>query len=149
MKLLPIKKVLDDSFRIIKTMKTNFCKEIKKSYGFYNTIKSSSDPIFFNKEYATIKIALPRRMGNTTLALKCLNHFKNSIIVAYNKESACRFEDYPNIGSFKNRIYTPKMKSLCGINTDVCVVDCASYLSKKDIDSIYRGVHAGFYVLLG
>ena len=70
MAISPIKSVMKNSFSIIKAIRSNMLKELKKPGTYYESRKKQ-DPKWFRREFATVKISLPRRMGNTTLALKC------------------------------------------------------------------------------
>jgi hypothetical protein len=140
----PIKTVIDNSFNIIKILKRNLLKELSKSGSYYND-KKKEDLIRFRKEFSTVKISLPRRMGNTTLAIRCFKEFKKSILIS--SIISVLFSDPRISKKDRNRMATPRSLLLRGIKTDVVILDCASYVSKKDIENVYE-IDAEFYIFL-
>jgi hypothetical protein len=142
MSIMPIGRVVDNSFKIVEGIRKNFLDV--ENTNLYKMHKNQ-DLVSFKKEFATVKISLPRRQGNTALAFKCLKDFKCSILV-FRVRADC---DDPRVKEFdRKRIFTLNMSSLKSAKADVIIVDGASYIEKEKINKIYD-VDAQFYVLLG
>lgn len=137
---MSLEKIVDDSFNLIKKIRT----EILKKQKIFNLTSMSN--IQYRKEFATIRLTLPRRMGNTTLALKCFKYFKDSVLIVCNINMKNNLLSYnKSLKSKINRISTPgTIKS--GYKVKTVIVDTASWI--LDLDTIYK-IEADLYILLG
>jgi hypothetical protein len=143
-----LEKAIEDAFNVIKALKP---KILKREDQFIVDLPE----LQYRKEFATIKISFPRRMGNTTLALKCFKQFKDSILIVYNRSSMI---DLLNGNKYLNskidRVFAPNMKfpdgtsTFKGLSSKIVIVDTASVMEKKAMDAIYN-IKAGLYILIG
>jgi hypothetical protein len=92
------------------------------------------------KNHATLKVCLPRQSGHTTFAKQLiLNKYKDAVYI---------LPDIIDWRHTKISTMSPRQKSRCcnifnirrimGITPDIVIVDCASFLSKSNIDLIYN-----------
>jgi len=103
------------------------------------------------KELQTLKISLPRRLGNTTVALKLLELLENSILISNTQDSVnlvkqCYKETFEKYGKniFTRRTFELKIKR----KKYFCViVDEASY-DGSVLEKIY-GINSKYYILVG
>ena len=101
---------------------------------------------FFKKEILTLKMSLPRRMGNTTLAVKLFKFYKNSLLVIPSMSYLMGTMTY---GVFdKSRVVTPQMQLDCLDAVPVVIVDVATWMKPEQIEKIYD-IKSDFYVFLG
>lgn len=112
---------------------------IKWTHSFQDKLKDSKmcrSPKEYAKEFATIKFALPRQSGHTTFAKRLFyGFFKNPIYLAPNPEMVnIVFPRLPNVGSVSN-IGNNKFR---GLYPDAVIVDCATLISKNEIETIYE-----------
>lgn len=112
---------------------------IKWTHSFQDELKdfkAGRSPKQYAKEFATIKFALPRQSGHTTFAKRLFyGFFKNPIYLAPNLEMVnFVFPELPNVGSVSS-IINNKFRGLC---PDAIIVDCATLISKNDIETIYE-----------
>lgn len=120
---------------------TYYCQGLCKE-GF----KMVTNPKAYAKEVATIKLCLPRRSGHTTFAKNLFkDFFKKAIYLTtdfeilrgakelFDPNKTMDPVDLNRMGSIYN-VRTGKYK---GITPDAVIVDCASFLSKQDIELIY------------
>ena len=105
--------------------------------------KSMSDREF-KKDFATIRIQMPRRLGNTTLAKKLLEDSKSTVYVT--AASNCKELDREYRGRCFSLINLDRR--LRGVDFDILIADCASCIPDKDIDTIYN-MPAKIFVFLG
>ena len=126
-----------ECYKVIQIFRMNLKSKLRTKHPLLSKIKNDVNPLIFKKEYSTIKICLPRRMGNTTLALTCLGSFAHTIIVVNPRSPLkCKKMFYSNFKEFE------------GITVDTVVVDGFSYMTKEEIDNIYN-INAKFFILLG
>jgi hypothetical protein len=100
--------------------------------------------VSYLEEFATVKLSLPRRMGNTTILSNLLERFPDSILITYNFQSGQH--QFPQIA--KEKKFTPRIKNLRGLRTSIVFVDDSTSMSKKDKENIYY-IDADFFVLIG
>jgi hypothetical protein len=104
------------------------------------------------KEFLTLKLSLPRRLGNTTIAVKLLETLKNSILISRVQESVnnvkqCHKEIFEKSGKniFTRYTFESKVKR----KKYFCViVDEASYIEDRILDNIYK-INSKFFILIG
>ena len=99
----------------------------------------------FKRKILTLRMSLPRRMGNTTLAVKLFKHYKNSLLVI----PSMSYLKSMTYGVFdRTRVVTPQMQLDCLGAVPVVIVDVATWMKPEQIEKIY-GIMSDFYVLLG
>jgi adenylate kinase family enzyme len=96
----------------------------------------------FRKEFLTVSVNLPRRMGNTTIALELLKKHKKSIYVA---PTIDMIRD-TMFTEFKDRVFSVLNKDFMGKKIDIVIVDPATYC--KQLDNVYS-IDAKWYIFLG
>lgn len=134
---MSLKKIVSDSFNLIKEVKTEILKTDSKRSPYLSDLD-------FRKEHATIRLSLPRRGGNTTLALRCLESFEGSVLIVRNKSLLKNNKKTDRIYTL-NRIYTLKDNSISNMSVPVVIVDDSTC---ADLIKIYK-VKADVYILLG
>lgn len=120
---------------------TYYCQE---SCG--EKFKSVVSPKAYAKEMATIKLCLPRQSGHTTFAKNLFkNFFKRAIYLTTDLEILRHAKNLfdpnqtmdPTDLNRMGSIYNVKTGKYKGITPDAIIVDCASFLSKQDVELIY------------
>lgn len=109
--------------------------------------KTATSPKAYAKEMATIKWSGPRQTGHTTFAKNLFkSFFKKAIYLTTDQEilrgAKMLFDpnktmdpaDLNRMGS----IYNVKSGKYNGTTPDAIIVDCASFLSKQDVELIYN-----------
>ena len=90
------------------------------------------------KEYSTIKFCVSRQSGHSRFAFE--------LISKYYENAICVFKNFTFLNNFSNkfRISLNKMVTVSNLNIllgkgkfDSVIVDCASFFSKNEIESIY------------
>ena len=107
--------------------------------------KKIMDSFAYKKEFATLKLVLPRRMGNTTILLEFLKKYKESIFIAYSKDYYLNDERIKNLPG--DRVFLAS-DCLRGKKTDIVLVDVGSFVTEKKLKNIYD-IDAKFYIFLG
>jgi polyribonucleotide nucleotidyltransferase len=103
------------------------------------------------KEFQTLKISLPRRLGNTTVALKLLELLENSILISNTQDSVnnikqCHEEIFEKCG--KNIFTRYTLKKVRRKKYFCVIVDEASYLEDSILEKIY-GINSKYFILVG
>ena len=99
------------------------------------------------REMNTLKVALPRREGNTQLCLDLLKETTRSILFCITNDlykMAC--SRAKEMGINTNRIVTKNSK--IGKDYKLCFVDVASFMNQKQEESVYTDSNAK-YILVG
>lgn len=106
--------------------------------GFYPTFESSFSKRAWAREHCTVKFALPRQSGNTTMIWKFCNNERFKPIVLL-----------PHSGMLKESKYDPTrvgttqdLSRFKGITPDIIICDTASLLSNNQINNIYKNFEA-------
>ena len=135
-KYKPNKNVVSSLFKVIREI-------LKISRNVPESIKENIPEIEFKKEFLTVKIQIPRGLGNTTIAKMLMKESKSSAYITgpYWKNMDTEFRGR----CFSVRNY---WNNLRGRKVDVLIIDCASCISNQDIEDVYR-VTANNYVFLG
>jgi hypothetical protein len=102
----------------------------------------------YKKELCTIKVALPRRSGNTTIAVSLLKKLPDSILIVHN-----RITERDIIHNFHLTDMSPSRiriidYNLRGTHFGYTIVDGASYMEQQKIDYMYQALN-GIFILLG
>ena len=107
-------------------------------------MKKAMDCFTYKKEFATLKLVLPRRMGNTTILLELFKKYKESVLIPYTKDylKEDRIRSLP-----KERVFLAG-PCLRGMKTGIVFIDVGSYVTEKKLKNIYD-IEAKFYIFLG
>jgi len=111
----------------------------------YKTFKKMMGSFSYKKEFATLKLVLPRRMGNTTILLEFFKKYKESIFIAYSKDYYFGDERVKNLP--KDRVFLAS-SCLKGKKTDIVLIDVGSFVTERKLKNIYD-IDAKFYIFLG
>jgi len=125
---------------IRKTKKSKAIKQWTKVYGHDAYLD----------QYGTIKVQLPRRAGNTEIAIRVFKTISSSVLVSYDKNTRNEICDRIK-GSARNRVYAwPKNTSIRfkQQHSDIIVLDNASSLSNDQLVEV-RSKRPEFIVKLG
>jgi len=107
--------------------------------------KNFSKRSFFN-EFRTIRINLGRRSGHTTLALKILNDYENSIVFVHN---SVMINYFPDFYKKEDRVFCYKqINKGYDFYNKIIICDVFSLFPNSFIDGIY-GYDPVFLILLG
>jgi len=111
-------------------------------------IRHMMSPESYKRELCTIKLALPRRSGNTTIAVSLLKKIPDSILIIRD-----RVTERNIIRNFHLRDMPPSRFrivdfSLRGDHFNYIIVDGASYMEQQKIDFMYQALN-GIFILLG
>ena len=114
-------------------------------------LRQSMSIVQFRKDFLTYQIRLPRRMGNTTIAVELMRRHPDAIYIGVNSNFTREFRNqHPEI---RDRVITATENQLMGRRTSVAIVDGASYFGARsynsDIERVYERMNAEFYILLG
>jgi hypothetical protein len=132
---------LNDLVKVIDKLVKNINKN-RKSKLLLEMCKSM-DSVQFTRELCSIRIGLPRRSGNTTLALKLLKKYPGSIYVGMSSSQVKAVANtYKGKISDRKRFFSVNMayigKDFIGKSPLIVITDCLEYASKEVVDSMYR-----------
>lgn len=104
-------------------------------------------PRVFLKEFCTLRLSLPRRLGNTTLCWMLMERYKNALCVTLNQDLLNQIlagnpRKYDGVYLTWNQVIRETRMS----KLDLVVVDCASLVER--LDDIYESTQASFYVFI-
>jgi hypothetical protein len=105
----------------------------------------------FKRTFCTIKLSLPRRFGNTQLAIELLHKFPKAIILTANEYNVKEIKDRLKDTNLKNRVFRwSNTHTIETINQkkykpSIVIVDCACVLNNNDIYNL----DSTMFVLLG
>jgi len=110
--------------------------------------KATMSELAMCKERCTIKMSLPRIMGNTTLAIKIASSLNLNVLCLTYSQSIinCRWEMKPRplVCSWN------KYEKYFGNRFDVIIIDMSSLMSKRKLEKIYQDFgHDLVYFLTG
>ena len=100
------------------------------------------------KEYQTIRLMLPRRVGNTFIALKLLKKYRNSVLVCLNNGYFQKNEKRISVSLSKQifSLASIKYNKTCKI----VILDESTCFSEKQIEKIYCNFEKeAIFILLG
>jgi hypothetical protein len=98
----------------------------------------------FSKDFNIFKVSLPSRAGNTTLALKLLEYYEDSILIVMGATQKFDVRCRP----YRGRVFGPTGRELCGHNAPIVIVDLASHMSKENIERIYSQFHSSIFIFI-
>lgn len=101
--------------------------------------------IHFRKEFLTMRVSMPRRCGNTTVALMLLNRFPSSIISVINRNMLDPYQRRLDLSRIVN---LSSYGSGHGRTTQVAICDGAPFLDRRQEETFYM-IQADSYLLLG
>ena len=102
----------------------------------------------YKKELCTIKVALPRRSGNTTIAVSLLRKIPDSILIVRDRvteRNLIRVFNLTDIPPSRIRIIDYNLR---GTRFGYTIVDGASCMEQQKIDYMYQALN-GIFILLG
>lgn len=143
--MLPNKKKLTDLFKTIQYY-IKWVRTRNKSPEMAVVRKAMGDTEF-KKEMCTIHLSLPRRAGNSTLALMIFQHYPNPLFFANNEGLAGAMRERIKKGD-KNRILSINSDKYIGWDVSMVIVDNAQYLTAGDLRKIY-GIYSDLFIFLG
>lgn len=108
-------------------------------------IQQSMGRVQFNKEMNTLRLGLPRRSGNTTLALMIFQHYPSSILIVQNQNTITHNQQFRSLD--RNRIYSKAFR-IMGLSPSVVIVDVARYLTVLEQEHIFS-IDSNAFILLG
>jgi hypothetical protein len=138
------KKLIDSSFKVVEI----FIKRILKikTQKEFKSIKACIDDYSFSKEFKTLRISLPRRSGNTTLALMIFQKYPSSIFITNTEymikaDQRLKFLD-------KSRVFSKGRYHFNGISASIVIVDISTWLSYADLKKIYS-INCDMLIFIG
>ena len=134
--LIPGKKIIEDLFNTIQSfIRRNRLRDKKED--FYKQ-KKKEDLITFREEFCTFHIGLPRRAGNTTLAIKLFKEYPESLYIAQtewalndDRLNAISKKDSRRLLSYKSS------QKFVGLSASVVIVDVARYMTVLEKQRVY------------
>jgi hypothetical protein len=132
MKPSPI--ILNDLVKIVDKFVRKTKKNRKEDHHLIAEKKRES-PAQYYSEFGSLRIGLPRRGGNTTLAFKLLDNYPKSIYVGCTTASVKSVER-----AYKSpvkRFFSITKKGLISFKPEIIITDCIHYASWPDIKRMY------------
>ena len=150
--IFPPEHVLSDLFKTVQDFVEFIAIRNAQEEGIRN-IELSMGQARFNKEMRTLRIGLPRRSGNTTLALMIFQHYPSSILIVQDQNSARELERRPELQSCngKSRIYSKRTHvhySQGRENPSVVIADIFGYLTELEQQNIFN-INSKAFIFLG
>jgi hypothetical protein len=148
MKYIPDVKFLGD----LENFVDMFIKRTRKLLKHSDLLKELKPILSFEKyysEYMSLRIGLPRRSGNTTIAMNLLKKYPKSVYIGYNKmmaeEGLRRFNTLNPNGS-RNKKNADRFFSLRPCTSEgipfspgvIVITDCLQFSSKSTMDKLYQ-----------
>jgi hypothetical protein len=151
--IFPQKHILDNLFKIVQDFVEFIVVRNAQEEGI-QSIQQNMGRVLFNREMNTLKLGLPRRSGNTTLALMIFQHYPSSILIVQNQHfirelcGLCQLNS-PSSEFFeaKERIFS-KTQRIVGHSPSVVIVDTASYLTDREQENIFS-IKSNAFIFLG
>ena len=143
--LIPSKKIIDDLFNTIQAfIRRNQLRDRKEE--FYIR-KKKEDIISFREEFCTFRVGLPRRAGNTTLAIKLFKKYPDSLYIASAKWALSdeRFNSLSKKDS--KRLLSYKSRDLIGQSASVVIVDTAHMMTHWEKQQVYS-IHSDIFIFI-
>ena len=146
--IFPQGHILDDLFKTVQDFVEFIVIRNAQEEGIQN-IQQSMGRVLFNKEMNTLRLGLPRRSGNSTLALMIFQHYPSSILILNNSSQIREFQRNPLLRSCDSsrRIFS-KSGRITGISPSVVIVDMSSYLTDQEQENIFS-INSNAFILLG
>jgi hypothetical protein len=115
--------------------------------GLYDGVRHTMSSDSYKRELCTIKVALPRRSGNTTIAVSLLRKIPESVLLVNNRDIGENIIRNFYLTDMASRIKIIDF-NLRGTRFDYTIVDGASYMEQAKIDYMYSALD-GIFILLG
>jgi hypothetical protein len=145
--IFPQKHILDDLFKIVQDFVEFIVVRNVQEEGIRD-IQNAMGRVLFNKEMNTLKLGLPRRAGNTTLALMIFQHYPSSILILQNSSMIRSFQQNSELRSCDSRRIFSKLGRITGLSPSVVIVDTASYLTDREQENIFS-IKSDTFIFLG
>lgn len=101
--------------------------------------KAAWSPERYYHDLSSLKIGLPRRSGNTTLACKILKKYPRSIYATATQDLSEGAWLKMGKKKYGHRIFcSSSLIHSTGENPNIIVTDCSDYFLTGDLDKIYR-----------
>jgi hypothetical protein len=150
----PSPTILSDMVKVIDKTVKKIRKDLK-SDAMVCCMKSMSAEEF-SRQACSIRIGLPRRSGNTTLALKLLDKYPKAIYVGSTLAlTEAVMGGYKGKANDNTRFFSVNMQNIghvfSGKKPEIVVTDCLDYASKEAVARMYRclSVARPIYIHLG
>ena len=135
---------MDDLFKIVQDFVEFMVIRNAQEEGIRD-IQRGMGRVFFNKEFNTLRLGLPRRAGNTTLALMVFQHYPSSILIVQNQDMIRRnFRSLDN----RNHVFSKSQPGFPGQSPSVVIVDTSSYLTDREQENIFS-IDSNAFILIG
>ena len=106
-------------------------------------------PYSTREEHRTLKISLPRRRGNTTIALELFKKHPNSFLIFSTRVQLDDVRVKELLKKNRGRIFSAGMSNIPSSKIDLVIFDTNGYKARMgQLDRIY-GINANFFVFLG
>lgn len=145
--IFPQKHILDNLFKTVQDFVEFIVIRNAQEEGIQN-IQQNMGRVLFNKEMNTLKLGLPRRSGNSTLALMIFQHYPSSILILNNSTLVRGFQGNSLLHSCDNsrRIFS-KSERITGISPSVVIVDQSSFIIQEEINIF--SIRSNAFILMG
>lgn len=102
----------------------------------------------FKREFLTLSVGLPIRMGNTQIAVGLYRNYNDAVIITHSHDAHTELlRRLGDIGINNGRIYHNE-RTVRGCVARIVIMDEASWIPKPLIDSAYC-INAEFFIKLG
>jgi hypothetical protein len=114
--------------------------------------RSNFSVIDFRKEFCTFRFGMPRRAGNTTLAMRIFQHYSNPIFIGITQDILNDLRQHRFPLNFERRgasIYSIGQNEgvFRGLSADAVIVDMASYINPQHLEKIYLINSEAFFLI--
>jgi hypothetical protein len=94
----------------------------------------------FRKEFCTFRFGLPRRAGNTSLALMLLQHYTHSVFICVNRQMI-------NLGGKRAYTINQNEQVYRGLSAEAVIVDSASYMDPRQLEKVFLINSEAFFLI--
>ena len=148
--MTPSTALLNDLVKIV----DKFVRKVKKDRktSSLKDVRAALSTKDYYTQHGSLTIGLPRRNGNTTLALKLLKKYPNSIYIACTRAMCC--EAAKRYGVTENRFFSANMNDISLVmpeGTDIVITEALSWANESAISRMYESLdrHHPIYIHLG
>ena len=145
--MIPSTALLNDLVKIV----DKFMRKVKKDRKAprLKDMKRIMSVEGYYTQHGSLAIGLPRRNGNTTLALKLLKKYPKSVYIACNR--LMYEEAIKRYGKGKTRFFSAAMKDIDLCDTEVVITDEIYYAKASDLSRMYQSLdrYHPIYIHLG
>ncbi len=121
----------------LKILEKAILTQLNKMDDISRRISSNIPRNFYLKEMRTLSIQLPRRMGNTTLAVNISKHFQNYIYIVHSMDRAKTIQrefGIKNVYSY-NEVFRGGLK---GRSFDLVIMDECGFFNELNEERLYE-----------